>query len=61
MDLDLFASIRREEAKVGPVLPPDDIDIWCQQLVNRWVYLKHQRPDALIELRNLIAAAKARP
>lgn len=39
----------------------DPIEAWSRQLVNRWVMLPHQRPDALIELRNLIAAAKARP
>ena len=38
--------------------PTDDIDTRCRQFVNRWVFLKHQRPVALMELRELIAEAK---
>jgi hypothetical protein len=34
------------------------IDIWSAQFVNRWVFLKHQRPAALKELRELLDAAK---
>lgn len=34
-----------------------DIKTWSRQFVNRWVFLKHQRDDALKELEELIAAA----
>ena len=34
------------------------IEAWCQQFVNRWVFLAHQRPDALAELRQLLAEAQ---
>lgn len=37
----------------------DFFEVSARQFVNRWVFLKHQRPVALAELRDLIAAAKA--
>lgn len=37
----------------------DFFEVSARQFVNRWVYLAHQRPIALHELRILIAQAKA--
>lgn len=37
----------------------DQRDIAIRQYVNRWVLLKQQRPAALMELRELIAATRA--
>lgn len=36
----------------------DPIDLTAQQLVNRWVFLEHQRPAALKELRELIETVR---
>lgn len=36
----------------------DEVEIWSAQFVNRWVFLKHQRPAAMAELRELIARAR---
>lgn len=36
----------------------DQIDVAARQFVNRWVFLAHQRPAAIKELRILIAQAK---
>lgn len=50
------------ESPVEPIEEVGDpIEVWSRQFVNRWVFLKHQRPVALVELQNLIAAAKAKP
>jgi len=32
----------------------DRIEVWSRQFVNRWVFLKHQRPAALKELKELL-------
>jgi hypothetical protein len=37
----------------------DEVAIWAEQLVNRWVFLKHQRPAALKELLELIAHVRS--
>lgn len=36
----------------------DTVDVWAGQFVNRWVFLKHQRPAALEELHELIAEVR---
>jgi len=36
----------------------DRVGVWSAQFVNRWVFLKHQRPAALAELDRLIAEAR---
>ena len=28
----------------------EPVEVWCRQFVNRWVFLRDQRPDALEEL-----------
>lgn len=33
----------------------DTVEVWSRQFVNRWVFLKHQRPHALKELEELLA------
>jgi hypothetical protein len=35
----------------------DPIQVWSAQFVNRWVFLSHQRPSALRELKELISEA----
>lgn len=39
------------------VIVSDDVDVRAWQFCNRWVFLAHQRPHALKELRKLIADA----
>ena len=61
-----MAATERElfELDVCPEGAPDEVgdpvDVTARQFVNRWVFLSHQRPLALAELRDLIAKAKAR-
>ena len=33
----------------------DPVEVSARQFVNRWVFLKHQRPAALAELRELLS------
>jgi hypothetical protein len=58
MESDLFGP-DLSDRPVDPVEEVGDtIEVWSAQFVNRWVFLKHQRPDALRELRELITEAR---
>jgi hypothetical protein len=58
MESDLFGPDISDEPRPDVEEVGDTIDIWAAQHVNRWVFLKHQRPDALRELHELIAEVR---
>jgi len=60
MESDLFGpDVSDDPARNEPIEEVGDrIEVWSSQFVNRWVFLKHQRPAALKELRELITEAR---
>lgn len=57
---DLFGPDVSEQPEQVEIVGSDHIDVWAWQFCNRWVFLLHQRPLALKELRELIAAVTKR-
>lgn len=53
-DSTLFGPDVSDEPRPEIEVIGDTIEVWSAQFVNRWVFLKHQRPAALKELRELI-------
>lgn len=59
MDSELFGPDISEEERPEVVIEVGDpIAVWSWQFVNRWVFLAHQRPAALKELRAFLEAHK---
>jgi hypothetical protein len=59
MDSDLFGPDISEQPQPPVEEVGDEVEVWSAQLINRWVFLKHQRPAALKELRELIARVRS--
>lgn len=51
---DLFGPDLSDQPESEIEVVEDGVEIWSAQFVNRWVFLKHQRPAALKELGELV-------